>query len=464
MTQHFDLVVVGAGSGNMLYGNADFSGWETAIVERDRFGGTCLNRGCIPSKMLVHTADVADTVRDAGRFGLQAHLDGVDWPTVRDRIWTRLDPLPATASRYRSGKGVTVFHAPARFTGLKTLAVGDETITADRFVLAAGARTIVPDLPGLDDVTYETSDTIMRRETQPARLVILGGGFVAAELGHVFGALGSAVTICASADRLVPLEDLDVAYSFTNRAREWATLELGVTAERVERHGDGIRLTVTRGGERITVDGDCLLVAVGRTPNGDVLGVDQTGVAADHGRVLVDDTFRTNVEGIWAFGDLVGRYQLKHCANQEGRIVAHNICHPDDPQRVSARPIPHAVFSSPQIASIGPTEAELRDASQPYVVAQRRYSGVAYGWALEDTSSFAKVLGDPARRTLLGAHIVGPDAATLIQPLVQALYLDEPLDRVAHDVVYIHPALTEVVENACIDLVALFEHDVARAS
>ena len=160
-------------------------------MERDRFGGTCLNRGCIPSKMLVHTADVADTVRDAGRFGVQAHLDGVDWPTVRDRIWTRLDPLPATASRYRAGKGVTVFHAPARFTGLKTLAVGDETITADRFVLAAGARTIVPDLPGLDDVAYETSDTIMRRETQPARLVILGGGFVAAELGHVFGALGS---------------------------------------------------------------------------------------------------------------------------------------------------------------------------------------------------------------------------------------------------------------------------------
>ena len=217
-----------------------------------------------------------------------------------------------------------------------------------------------------------------------------------------------------------------------------------MTAERVERHGDGIRLTVTRGDERVTVDGDCLLVAVGRTPNGDVLGVDQTGVAADHGRVLVDDTFRTNVEGIWAFGDLVGRYQLKHCANQEGRIVAHNVCHPDDPQRASTRPIPHAVFSSPQIASIGPTEAELRDAGRPYVVAQRRYSGVAYGWALEDTSSFVKVLGDPERRTLLGAHIIGPDASTLIQPLVQALYLDTPLDAVAHDVVYIHPALTEV--------------------
>ncbi len=456
MAEHFDLVVVGAGSGNLLFGHADLSDWRVAIVERDRFGGTCLNRGCIPSKMLVHTADVADTVRDAERFGVHAHLDGVDWPAVHDRVWNRLDPLPGSASRYREGRGIAVYHEDARFVGDKTLEVGGETITGERFVLAAGARTIIPDLPGLSDVDYETSDTIMRRPTAPARLVILGGGFVAAELGHVYSALGTDVTICARGDRLLPREDTDVAYAFTNKAREWATLELDTIAERVERTGDGIRLTLARHGEPVTVDGDCLLVAVGRTPNGDVLDVARTGVKTDHGRVLIDDTFCTSEPGIWAFGDLTSRYQLKHCANQEGRIVAHNLRHPEDLQHASTVPVPHAVFSSPQIAAIGPTEAELRETGRPYVATQRRYSGVAYGWALEDTSSFLKVLGDPETRCLIGAHLIGPQASMLIQPLVQAMYLGNTVDEVAHNVVYIHPALTEVVENACIDLAKLF--------
>lgn len=456
MAEHFDLVIVGAGSGNMLFGHADLSDWRVAIVERDQFGGTCLNRGCIPSKMLVHTADVADTVRDAARFGVHAHLDSVDWPAVRDRVWTRLDPLPGTASHYREGRGVSVFHAPARFTAFKTLDVGGETITAERFVLAAGARTMIPDLPGLDNVDYETSDTIMRRPKEPRRLVILGGGFVAAELGHVFAALGTEVTICARDDRLLPREDTDIAFAFTNKAREWATLELDTVAERVERTDDGVRLTLRRGDEHVTVDGDVLLVAIGRRPNGDVLDVAKTGVETDDARVLVDDTFRTSVGGIWAFGDLTSRHQLKHCANQQGRIVAHNLRHPDDPQHASKVPAPHAVFSSPQIAAIGPTEAELRERGRPYVATQRRYSGVAFGWALEDTSSFLKVLGDPETRCLLGAHLIGPDASTLIQPLVQAMYLGNTVEEVAHDVVYIHPALTELVENALIDLAKLF--------
>jgi mycothione reductase len=456
MAEHFDLVIIGAGSGNMLFGNADLSDWRVAIVERDRFGGTCVNRGCIPSKMLVHTADVADTVRGAERFGVHAHLDGVDWPAVRDRIWRRLDPLHGSASHYREGRGVSVFNALARFTGFKTLDVGGETITAERFVLAAGARTVIPDLPGLGDVSYETSDTIMRLPKEPRRLVILGGGFVAAELGHVFAALGSEVTICARGNRLLPREDTDIAYAFTNKARDWAALELDTDAQRVEHTRDGVRLTLRRDGQDVTVDGDVLLVAVGRQPNGDVLDVAKTGVDADDGRVIVDDTFRTSVDGIWAFGDLTNRYHLKHCANQQGRIVAHNLCHPDHLEHASKVPAPHAVFTNPQIAGIGPTEAELRAAGRSYVTTQRRYSGVAYGWALEDTSSFLKVIGDPESRCLIAAHIIGPQASTVIQPLIQAMYLGNTVEEVAHDVVYVHPALTEVVENACIDLVKLF--------
>ena len=195
MDQHFDLCIIGTGSGNSILDDR-FDDWNVAIVERGTFGGTCLNVGCIPSKMLIYPADIVEHVREGARLGIDATLDHVRWRDIRDRTFGRIDPIAAGGRQYRIGlPNVTVFEEDARFVGPKTLQVGGEQITADRFVLAAGARAHVPPLPGLDLVPYDTSDTIMRIDEVPERLVILGGGFIACEMAHVFDAFGSKVTI-----------------------------------------------------------------------------------------------------------------------------------------------------------------------------------------------------------------------------------------------------------------------------
>jgi mycothione reductase len=447
-SHHYDLVIVGAGSGNTLKLH-EFAGWKIAVVEANRFGGTCLNRGCIPSKMFVHTADVAATIMDAGRFGLTATWGGADWSRIRDRVFGRIDPLPELAAQYREAQGVDVYVGEARFTAPKVLQVGDDELRGERFVLATGSRPRIPDLPGLAQVPYVTSDTVMRLESRPARLAILGGGYVAAEMAHIFGALGTAVTIIERGDRLISRQDDDVSARFTEIYERRFDIRHNAVTERAAASGSRVRLDLTTPSGPQQVEADILLVATGRRPNSDTLDVAAGGLTVDaHGHVRTDATLQTAVPGVWALGDLANHFQLKHMANAEARIVWHNIAHPGSPRRAEFPVVPAAVFADPQVASAGATERALREQGRPYLAATRPYGEAAFGWALEDTTSFVKVLADPATRQLLGAHILGPEAAILIQPLVQAMCLGNTVDQVAHDVLYIHPALTEVVEQA----------------
>ncbi len=448
----YDLVIVGAGSGNSLPTEA-FAGWRVAVVEAGRFGGTCLNRGCIPSKMLVHTADVAQTVRHAGRFGIAAEWAGADWTAIRDRVFGRIDPLDEDAVAYRRAHGVDVFQGEARFAGPKVLRVGDDELRADRFVLAAGSRPALPPVAGLAQVPYLTSDTVMRLEALPKSMVVLGGGYIAAEMSHVFGSLGTAVTIIQRGEHLLSRHDLDVRARFTEIYAQRFDLRLGADVEQVAPAGGGVRLDLaTRSGAQV-VEAETLLVAAGRIPNSDRLDVAAAGIEVDeHGHVRTDDTYSTSVPGIWALGDVANHYQLKHMANAEAHLVRHNLLHPGQPMRASFPVVPSAVFADPQVASAGATEQDLRARGQQYIAATRRYRDAAYGWALEDTTGFVKVLADPGTRLLLGAHIMGPQASTLIQPLIQAMCLGNTVGEIATGVLYIHPALTEVVEQALLEL------------
>ena len=450
--KQYDLVIVGAGSANMLPDEA-LAGWRIAIVESDRFGGTCLNRGCIPSKMLVHTADVARTVAEAGRFGVRAELGGADWPAIRDRIFDRIDPLHERAVDYRRRNGIDVFLGEARFIAPRVLTVGDEELRADRFVVAVGARPHVPDVAGLHDVEFHTSDTIMRIDALPRSMVVLGGGFIAAEMSHVFGSFGTAVTIVQRGPELLTSHDADVRRRFTELAAKRFDLRLGATLERVAPTGAGVAVEFISDGRHQRVEADTLLVATGRVPNSDILDVTSGGLDVDeHGHVVTDDTYVTSVPGVWAFGDLANHFQLKHLANAEARVVHHNLLHPDRPRAAAFTHVPSAVFADPQVASVGPTEQQLQVDKTPYVLARRDYSDTAYGWALEDTTSFAKVIADPTSRQLIAAHIIGPQASTLIQPLLQAICLGNTVDEIATGVFYIHPALSEVVEQTLLAL------------
>ena len=451
---HFDLVIVGAGSGNSLL-TPELEDRRVAIVERGDFGGTCLNRGCIPSKMLVHVADVAEAARRSDRLGVTAHVTGVRWSEVAERVFGRIDPIAAAGEDYRRGlENVAVHKGQARFSGPRRLEVNGAEITGDAVVLAAGARPFIPPDPDLASLSYHTSDDIMRLPAPPERLLIWGGGYIAAELAHVFGAAGSEVTIVNRGPRLLRAEDHDVSEAFTAayRKRFRVLTDARPTAAATTPDG-GITLDVSHpsGTERLT--GDVLLIAAGRVPNGDELNVAAAGVTLDDaGYVVVDRYGRTTAEGVWALGDICNPDQLKHVANAEARAVAHNLAHPGDLRPLALGPVPHAVFASPQVASVGLTERQVVASGRPYRRSLRPYGDTAYGWAMEDAASFCKLLSDPDSDRLLGAHICGPDAAVLLQQLVQAMAFDLSVTQIASGQLYIHPALSEVVEQALLGL------------
>ncbi len=454
----YDLIVIGAGSGNMVF-TSELSGLSAAIVEPDRFGGTCLNRGCIPSKMLVVAADAARGVTEAARLGVEAHVDCVDWPAIRDRVFGRIDPLHGQAVDYRRSNGIDVYEDAARFVGPRVIQVGTETLTAEQIVVAAGSRPDLPPIAGLDTVAHHTSDTIMRIEEVPRSIIVLGGGFIAAEMGHVFQAFGAEVQIIQRSPRLLMNEDLDISTRFTELVADRFDLHLNTTAVSVAEAGDGVAVTVEGPDGQEVLEADMLLVATGRRPNTDLLDAAAGGIELDdHGHVVTDDTYRTSVPGVWSLGDATNHFQLKHMANAEMRVVTHNLAHPDDLRTLASGLAPHAVFSDPQIASVGLTEAQARDRELAHVVAVHDFGEAAYGWALEDSTSFVKLLADPESRLLLGVHIIGPQAATLLQPLLQAMQLGQTIDQLAHDVLYVHPALTEVLEQALLDLVTATPH------
>jgi mycothione reductase len=455
----FDLAVLGSGSGAGVV-DAGFHDWRVAIVDdlRIGYGGTCLNAGCIPSKMFGHTADLADVPATAGAFGLTEELRAVDWPRIRDRVFGRTDALSAAGLNARRTRhaNITLIEGTARFTGPRTLEVDGRAITADRFVVATGSRPGIPDVPGLADSGFVTSETIMRLDRLPDRMAILGGGVVAAEFAHVFGSLGVEITVVARASTLLRSQDDDVSALFTDiAARAW-DVRLNRTVTRVER-SDGIvrlRLADSQGIETgETVEADCLLVAVGRIPNSDRIGADAAGIdVRPDGRITVDDHQHTTAPGIWALGDVCSPFQLKHVANHEARVVRHNVRHPSEPIAADHRFVPQAVFTSPHIASVGRTERAARAEGIEFTVGRRDYPDIAYGWAMNDPDGFAKVLADPRTGRLLGAHIIGPQAATLIQPLVQAISFGQDARELARGQYWIHPAMPELVENALLDL------------
>ena len=295
-----------------------------------------------------------------------------------------------------------------------------------------------------------TSDTVMRLPELPRRLLVVGGGFIACEMAHVFAGYGSAVTIAIRGGQLLGGEDVVVRDVVTRSLGQRCDLRTAVTVTDLSQGEHGIDVRFSDGSEIVV---DEVLVATGRVPSTERLGCDEGGIALrPDGRVVVDEHGRTSAEGVWALGDVSSPYMLKHVANHEARVVAHNLAHPDEMQVFNHRAVPSAVFTHPQVASVGMTAEEARDAGHDVVVTVQEYGSTAYGWAMEDTESRCVLVGDRSTGDLLGAHIVGPQAATLIQPLVQAMSLDTSLDELARAQYWIHPALTEVVENAVLGL------------
>ncbi|MFY0407510.1 mycothione reductase [Solicola sp. PLA-1-18] len=457
---HYDLVIVGAGSGNSIL-DERFDHLKVAMVERGPFGGTCVNRGCIPSKMYAYPAEVAESAAHGHELDLDTSMDGADWRAMRDRIIGRVDGIAKGGKEYREGlENVDVLTGTARFTGPRELAVELESgetvaLTADQVVLAAGGRPVVPDVPGLHDVVHHTSDTIMRIDALPARIGVLGGGYVGSELANVFASLGSQVVQIDSAPRLLNSHDEQVSQLFTDTVSARWDVRLDASLDEVTGDADGPATLHLSDGT--TAEVDMVLVAAGRSTNADLLDVEKGGIDLDDaGRVVVDVHQRTSAEGVFALGDLSSPEPLKHVANQDARIVQHNLLNPDDLQVSDHRFVPNAVFAHPQVAAVGLTEQQAREAGLDVAVGVQEYGDTAHGWAmrLDDSGCFVKLVGDRATGLLVGAHLVGPQASVLIQPLIQAMSFDQPVAGLARGQYWIHPALTETVESALLALEA----------
>ncbi|MHC1560349.1 mycothione reductase [Actinomycetospora sp. C-140] len=454
---HHDLVIIGTGSGNSIP-DERFAGLDVAIVEHGVYGGTCLNVGCIPTKMFVYAADVAEIIRRSGTYGIDASIDKVRWTDIRDRVFSRIDPISAGGRRYRQEQtDTTVYLGHARFTGERALEVaptdGGEpvAVTGDRFVVAAGARPAIPDKIAASGVPYYTSDDVMRIDEVPRRLTIIGGGYIAAEFAHVFSALGSEVTIATRGPALLREQDEEISARFTElAATRWNVLVDAAPTAPPEQRADG---TIVVHGQHGPIESDALLVATGRIPNGDRLDATAGGLDLHpDGRIVVDDQQRTSVPGVWALGDVSSPFQLKHVANHEAAVVRHNLLYPDDPRITNNAHVPSAVFTDPQIATIGLREQDCRERGLRYVTKVQRYGDVAFGWAMEDTTGVVKLIADPTDGTLLGAHLMGPEASSLIQPLIQAITFGLDARTMAEHQYWIHPALPEVIENALLGL------------
>ena len=459
---HHDLVIIGTGSGNTLV-TEELEGLDIAIVEAGRFGGTCLNVGCIPTKMFVLPADRVVEAEEASRIGVTVRVATADWAAIRDRVFARIDPIADGGEEYRVGQSfVTVYKAEARFTGVRrlTLSTGEE-LTAERIVVAAGSRPRglpIAGLTGADPARgVHTSDTVMRMGSLPRRMVVIGGGFVACEFAYVFSAYGVEVTQVQRSSVLLTKEEAEVAHTYTTVSSERIDLRLDTVVTGATY--DGSEWTIELGGPHgpDRVRADAVLLAVGRDPNTDRIDAAAGGLETDaSGLLVVDERLRTSVPEVWALGDICTSDQLKHVANHHARIVAHNLAvhfgRTDAPPRtLDDRVVPHGVFGHPQIAAFGPTRARLEKDGTEFVSYTQRYSDVAQGWALEDAHGLLTVHATPEGR-ILAAHCIGPHSSTVIQPLIQAATFGQHAHEVARGQYWIHPALSEVVENALLGL------------
>ncbi|MFW6135211.1 MAG: dihydrolipoyl dehydrogenase [Chloroflexota bacterium] len=456
----YDVIVVGSGSGATIVDNALHRGLSVAWVDRGPLGGTCLNVGCIPSKILIFPADRVMEIREAGKLGVDAEIRNIDFSAImarmrrmvgqsRDHIREGLHSVP----------NLDFYEVEGHFVedgGLerarRTLAVGDQRISGRHVFLVSGARPYIPPIEGLDDVQYLTNETILDLTERPESLAIIGGGYISAEYAHFFSAIGTRVTILQRNLHLVPDEEPEISELLEKKLSERMDVYTQTEVIGAAETDVGITLMAKdlREGEQVQVAAERVMIAAGRQSNADLLQVEKAGIETDdRGYIKVDRYLETNVEGIWALGDATGKHMFKHVANREASIVWHNVAH-DHKTPMDYHAVPHAVFSYPQIASVGLTEAEAMEEFD-ILVGRAKYVDVAKGQAMMETDGFAKAIVERERGRLLGFHLIGPYAPILIQEVVDVMANQGALGWVGRGM-HIHPALPEVVVNALYNL------------
>ena len=454
--REYDLIVIGTGSATNIV-NAMIQKdphIKVAIIDKDEPGGICLTRGCIPSKILLYPAELVRLVESTAEFGIDVDVKKIDFEKIMERMRALIyKDINGIREGLSHSKNMDYYPAVAEFVAPYTLKVGNETITSKMFFLCTGSKPSIPPIKGLENVGYHTSDTVLKMSRLPESIAIIGGGYIAAEYGHFFSAMGSKVTVIGRNPQFLPDEEPEISALAKREQQKHLVILTNHEVREAEKTTTGEKRVVAvnrENGETVEITAEELLVAVGRSPNTDILHPERGKIAVDKdGWILVNEYMETSQPNIWALGDADGKYPFKHVANYESMIVYYNAVLKRN-VKIDYHAVPHAVFTHPEIASVGLGEKEAiqKYGQDKVLIGIRRYEDTAKGEAMSVKDYFAKVIVEGETMKILGAHIVGPHASILIHEIINLMYTHDQTAYPIFNGMHIHPALSEVVENA----------------
>ncbi|RWP38382.1 FAD-containing oxidoreductase [Mesorhizobium sp.] len=449
----FDAIIIGAGqAGPPLAGRLTAAGMSVALIERKLVGGTCVNTGCMPTKAMVASAYAAHLARRAADYGVTLSGPvGVDYKAIKARKDKVSDDARGNLESWIAGMDkCTLYRGHARFETADTVRVGDDLLSADKIFINTGGRASVPDLSGVDDIPFLTNSSMMDLDVLPRHLVVVGGSYVSLEFAQMFRRFGSQVTVIEKSPRLIGREDEDVSAAILSILEsEGITVHLGAGDISFARQGSDIAVTFTAG--QAPAVGSHVLLAVGRTPNTDDLGLDKAGVELDkRGFIVVDDQLRTSVPGIWAMGDCNGKGAFTHTSYNDYEIVAANLLD-NDPRRVSDRIEAYALYTDPPLGRCGMTEAAVRKSGRRALVGQRPMTRVGRAVEKGETQGFMKILADADTNEILGCSVLGPGGDEAIHCVLDLMYAKAPISTLAR-AMHIHPNVSELLPTIAQEL------------
>ncbi len=445
----YDIIVIGAGGGTKLVTPPSKLGLKVAVIEKSKLGGTCLNRGCIPSKMLIHPADVATEITEAGKFDIKVGKFSVNWKKLVTRVNKEITAdSNSIAVAYKKNKNIDYYPHEAKFVSDKVVEVNGKKITAKKIFIAVGARPRIPNIPGLAGTPYMTSTKALQNTKQPKKLIVIGGGYIGVELGHFYAGLGTDVQFLVRG-RMVNREDSEVIDEFEKTFSKRHKVHFGVNTEKISYKNKIFSVTTKdKNGKKKVLKADALLVATGVVPNSDTLELKNTKIKIDDkGFVKVNKFLETSVKDVYALGDVIGRYLFRHSVNFEGEYLFKTLYVDKKKKAISYPPMPHAIFSNPQVAGVGLTEEEAKAKKIDYVVGLNRYENSAMGMALRSESGFVKLIFNKKNKRLIGVHMIGAEASNMVHIAIAFMTMNATIGTM-QKMIYIHPALPEIMRNA----------------
>jgi len=451
--KHYDIIAIGTGSAMNIVSTLLESGNDikVAVIEKDDVGGICLTRGCIPSKMLLYPAELIKKIHEAKKFGIDAEVKSINFRKIMGRMRSNIrKEIEMIEHGLKSSPNIDLYQTQGEFIDDYTMKVGDEIIKGDKILLCSGSRPLVPKIDGLQEAGYITSDELLLLNDLPESIAIIGGGYIAMEYGFFLAMMGADVTVIEMLPRIIYGEEPEISELLQKEMAKIMDIKTGYKVTKVEK-GAKKKIIAEGNNEKIEVEADEILVATGRISNADLLKPEKTGVKTDaHGWIIVNEYLETTKPNIWACGDAIGKHMFKHVANYESQIVYYN-AFGNRRIKVDYHAVPHAIFTYPEVASVGMKEEEAKR-EHDILVGHYLYENTAKGEAMETKDYFVKVIVEKGSYKILGTHIIGPEASILIQEIINLMYTDSQSAIPIYRGMHIHPSLSEVVERAFYNL------------